>query len=144
MNEATAYNNIMRVLRHLGLDKTLTVYGVGVDRIYASPIGTTLEDYAKSHQWMRDPACIVERLHGGGWSYREPDGTHPAMQLVFHPVADSRIVVEIDLDESAPVDVVGALWHLKEVATNHIFNRKTDPKTIAYLLDRRFGKEEAA
>jgi hypothetical protein len=113
------------------------------DRVWGWPLGTKLLDHVtkKGHEWLKDPPWLVEWAHGGGMSFREPDGCHPAMQIIFHPQGAGHSL-EIDIDESAPVDVVSAIWHGEEVLTNFIGHKLTDQSRIAELLDKRFGVQQ--
>jgi hypothetical protein len=135
----TAYDNIMRGARALGIDHMFCVLSAGADRIlgvpYASPESisiTPLETFCRAH-WQRD---AINTLHGPGVrSYREANGLHPAMQICFRPDG----MVDIDYDYAAPVDVVGAFWHWGEVLMNRLRRSKTNQKRIAAMLDKRFG-----
>lgn len=54
--------------------------------------------------------------------------------IIYH--MGSVAVVEMDVDEESPVDVVGILGHLWRVMRHKITGRKTDPFQIAAMLER--------
>ena len=140
ISKITVRENVERVLHHLGLSGSVVLTGEGTDRVWGWPVGDTLRKYVEEHDWHRDLKPAAEHFHGADSdSFREPDGCHPAMQIVFHPCPAGEFV-EIDLDESAPVDVVDALWHAKEVLSNALGRKQTDQNVIAGLLDKRFPK----
>lgn len=144
----TIKDNVMRVLNQLGMSGLVDITREEGDRVFAWPIGPGLRRRLRAEEWMRDPGVIAGQMHGdGSESYREPSGVHPALQVVFHPDPDfdkekdggpQYEFVEIDLDKSAPVDVVDGVGHAVEVLHNLLHKEKTDQQMIAMMLDRRF------
>ena len=137
----TARTNILRVLRHHGLESAITDIEEHADRIFARPDGQALWLYVRENRWTRDPVSPAKLHPGAVVSYREPGAVMPAMQVCWF--LDGR--VEIDLDFAAPLggDLASLVVHGFEVAWNWIRLRKTNQKQMAKALDRRFGKEIA-
>jgi hypothetical protein len=108
----TAKQNIEQVLYHLGLTEYIKITKEAEDRVFGWP-SPELHKILQDRGWIYDPNLIAGGMHGtGSKSYREPEGVHPAMQIVFHPFISSLEMetfnpasiefVEIDLDFSAP------------------------------------------
>lgn len=134
----TARENIERHLCHLGIAEFVEITDEGADRVFGWP-DPRLRKFIALHHWPRDMKLAAEHFHGEHCeAFREPWGKYPAMQICFHPCAagDYPEFVEIDMDEAAPVDLVGALKHLWEVLTPE----PTDQQKIARMLDMRWGK----
>lgn len=167
-SEPTAQQNILRVLRHLGLADSVTITdpeGKYPNKFFCWPRGDGLIKRAVLKRWKRDPKFASMHFHGTDAAFREPGGVHPCLQVCFHETADyvvqcerhgvvppewltpefvqaQEYFIEIDLDESAPgKNPINLLWHGAEVLRSQMFGKSTDQNRIAKLINKRFGKE---
>ncbi|HWR49905.1 MAG TPA: hypothetical protein VN428_02290 [Bryobacteraceae bacterium] len=138
----TARVNILRALRHLGLDNAIADIVPAEDRIWARPVGDALLDHIQAHRWTKDPGDPSALHSGAVSSYREPGAVMPALQVCW--LVDGR--VEIDLDFAAPLggDLASFVVHGAEVLWHWLRRTKTNQFRMAKALDKRFGKETTA
>ena len=140
-------DNVMRVLRHLGLEESLKVTSAAKDRVYAWPLDDSLLEHMVLNWWSRDMPMAAETHHGTKISFREPGRVAPALQVCMHqPTAQesadapAKYFFEIDLDYSAPSLTNPLSWfrHGWEVIANAVSGHLTDQAKISSMLDRRF------
>ncbi len=148
MSTPTSKSNILWALRSHGLDESVTVTQVLENKVFAWPVNSktglvdhSLMIYVMLNDWPQDPNFASLHFHGTRSAVREPGGVHPALQVCFHPSPNDLYpyFVEVDLDESAPRGLRGALWHGYEVLKGRVTGRKTDQTRIFNLLCKRFG-----
>ena len=151
--EPNITDNVLRVLRYLGLEKHLAVEALGPDERYVilRACDFMALEYMTVNGWSRDPGPVSRRMHGGSrCSFREPGGVRPALQMsqMWDGVTylDGETPVHYflaDLDAEAPnltqpfqsiKHGIMALWH-------KVSGSKTDQRDIARMLDKRLGPE---
>jgi hypothetical protein len=134
----TAYDNIVRGLKALGLDDAVEITSLDEDRVWGWPVGSRLFAYMIQNKWNLDISAAADSFHGTKYSFREPGGVHPALQICYHAHKEKPFV-EIDFDLSAPNGGIGSFFgHAWEVVSNTVLRRKTDQARVAKLLDKRF------
>lgn len=141
---ATSDQNVLRVLKHLGVERSIRITLVKADRVFGWPVSDELLRHVVLNQWRQDPPADVQRMHGAFISFREPD-VRPALQVVLHRADNSDAwpyFVELDLDENAPVGAWGEIRHGWELLRNAVTRRKTDQAKIAAMLDQRFAQND--
>ena len=87
----------------------------------------------------------AEFFHGTQYSFREPGGVIPAMQVSVHPTKDGAwpYFFEIDFDYASPSGGVKSFFiHTGEVIAG-FFGAKTNQERIAHLLKARLEKEKS-
>ena len=131
------YDNVQRILRHYGLDKDVSITRTEPDRVFGWSCHSRILEFVIAHNWNPDDRVIAGAAHGTQYSFREPGGVRPALQICFHPYID-KYFLEFDLDYASPA---GGFWsfltHAKEVVLNFLTRTKTDQEKIARLLDKR-------
>lgn len=134
----TIEQNVTRLLKFFGLAHDVFVSRVEEDRIFGWSSGELLT-YMIRHDWNPDDSWAAKFAHGTKYSFREPGGVQPAMQVCIHPTPDKKgYFVEIDFDFSAPSGgLFSFVRHTGEVLENAITQTKTDQKKIARGLTKR-------
>ena len=138
----TARTNILRVLRHHGLESAITDIEEHEANIFARPDGRrTLWLYVRENRWTRDPVSPA-KLHPGAFvSYRERIAGKPALQVCW--LRDGRVDIDLDFYNPWGGDLVSFIGHGAEVAWNLLRRAKTNQKQMARALGRRLGREIA-
>ena len=155
--EITSLDNVLRGLRHLGLEDAFIPVRVEEDRVYGWDRGGALLAYVKLMNWDTDLIEIANAFHKGNFrvndfvvgevvlSAREPmkngQAVYPAMQIVFYSWPPNFVSIDYDIASPLTWNPVSTLIHIAEVVWHWITGTKTSQKRISKLLDRRFGKE---
>ena len=145
--EITSLDNVLRGLRHLGLEDAFIPVRVEEDRVYGWDRDGALLAYVELMNWDTDLVEIANAFHGGQvkLSAREPmqngQAVCPAMQIVFYSWPPNFVSIDYDIASPLTWNIVSTLFHIAEVVWHWITGTKTSQKRISKLLDRRFGKE---
>jgi hypothetical protein len=145
----TIVDNVIRWLVAHQLTGSLVITSNAEDRCFAWPRSNQFLEYMISHNWNPDMSWASEMMHGSQYSFREPGGLRPAMQVCLHPAQGKRdtpwpYFLEIDFDLSSPLSGFrGFVGHAGEVITNLFSRKKTNQELVAGLLDERLKKEGA-
>jgi len=129
------------MLRYYGLDRHVSITKVETDRVFGWAYDSKLLEFAISNGWNPDDRFSAGITHGTQFSFREPGGVRPALQVCFHPYhtpTTSSYFLEIDLDLASPAGGWRSFFiHAGEVIANLITRKKTDQDKIAKLLNKR-------
>jgi len=134
-------DNVNRILRHYGLDKDVAITKVEVDRAYGWAYNSKLLEFVIAKNWNPDDRVSSKIHHGTQFSFREPGGVRPSLQIGFHP-CDTAIAkyyfLEFDFDYASPAGGFKSfLTHAREVVSNFFTRGKTDQTKVEQLLEKR-------
>ena len=135
----TIVDNVIFWLKAHELQGSICITSNADDRCYAWPRGNQLLNYMVENGWNPDPNWAGELMHGTQYSFREPGGVHPAMQVCVHPAIGKNppYFFEIDFDLSSPAGGIGDFFvHAGEVIIG-LFGSKTNQEKVAELLHER-------
>jgi hypothetical protein len=147
----TIATNVNRILRHYDLHTDVYITSSDIDRVWGWSYDGKLLEFVITKDWNPDDRLVSKTGHGTQFSFREPGGVRPALQVCFHPVASivdferpsdkvfkNHYFLEIDFDYASPS---GGFWsllaHIAEVFTNFVTRRKTNQRKISKMLDKR-------
>jgi len=140
----TILTNVSRILRHYGLYTDVFITSEDIDRVWGWSLDGRVLEFVVAKNWNPDDRLISKVGHNTQFSFREPGGVRPALQICFHPAVNqetsrkNHYFLEIDFDYASPS---GGFWsllaHIKEVFINFLTKRKTNQKKISRMLDKR-------